>query len=153
MSVVGLILITSQQLAFAGFVDVDKDGFQYIGSCDPQVRPDCDPDDNNPCIPDVNTAACKASKDPTGQINDVKNELNALIASGDFNINSAQTKTLLAKLNTAMKYITSDKVNLAINNLNAFNNMINAYINSGKILPEDGQQLISEVNNIINSLK
>lgn len=153
MSLVGMILFTNQ-LAFAGFVDEDLDGYQAISPpCEPQVWPNCDPNDNDPCIPDEDTDACKALHDPIGQINEVKNNLNDLLEDGDFNINSAQTKTLFSKLNIAIKYITSDKINLAINNLNAFTNMINAYINSGKISPEDGQQLISDVNNIINSLQ
>jgi len=53
-----MILITSQQLAFAGFVDHDDDGFQDIGFCDPELRPTCDPDDGDPCNPNPSSESC-----------------------------------------------------------------------------------------------
>ena len=152
-----LIIITSLiisipfPLAHAGVNTIDRDGDGYY--YDPPSGLPADPDDQNPCIPDNNSQACIASKDPIGAIDDVMNDLKNLISSGDFNINSAQAKSLFTKLKNAISYIESDKINVAINNLNAFNNQINAYINSGKILPEDGHDLISQVNSIIDTIK
>ena len=149
-----MILITSQQLAFADFIDVDQDGFQYVGSSyDPQVSPDCDQDDNNPCIPDVNTTACKGSKDPIGEINDVKNELNDLIESGDFNINSAQVQSLLTKLQQASAKVDSGNITSAIGKLNSFINQINAFYNSGTISSGNRDLLTGHVQEIINNLQ
>ena len=148
--IASLIIAIQFPAALAGVYTVDRDGDGYYS--DPPSGMPADPDDQNPCVPDENTEACLISKDPVDAIDDVISDVRNLISSGDFNINSAQTKTLLAKLNTAIKYLEADKINVAINNLNAFNNQVTAYINSGKILPEDGQSLISQVNNIIDSL-
>lgn len=149
--IISSLVITIQfPLALAGVNTSDQDGDGYYS--DPPSGIPADPDDRNPCIPDENSEACVMSEDPIGAIDDVMNDVNNLISSGDFDINSAQTKSLLTKLKSAIKYIESDKINVAINNLNAFNNQINAYINSGRILPEDGQSLISQVNSIIDSL-
>ena len=137
--------------AFSGFESRDEDGDGYFP--DPFPGDIKDPDDHNPCIPDENSEACKMSEDPIGAINDVMENVNNLISSGNFDINSAQAKSLLSKLQNAISYIESDKTKLAINNLNTFNNKINSFINSGDILPEDGNALIFQVNNIINSLK
>jgi len=145
-----VIIITQFPATFAGINTSDQDGDGYYS--DPPSGLPADPDDQNPCIPDENSEACIASKDPIGAIDDVMNNLKNLISSGDFDINSDQSKSLFTKLKNAASYIESDKINVAINNLNAFNNQINAYINSGAILPEDGQSLISQVNNIIDSL-
>lgn len=148
--IISSLIITVQfppALAGVNSVDQDGDGYYY----DPPSGIPPDPDDQNPCVPDENSEAC-ITQDPLEAIDDVMNEVNDLISSGDFDINSAQAKSLLTKLKNAMKNIEADKINVAINNLNAFNNQVNAYINSGQILPEDGQALISEVNNIINYL-
>ena len=149
----GLIIAIQFPIAFAGIntTDQDMDGYYLDPPSDSGVQPD--PDDHNPCIPDENSEACKMSEDPIGAINDVMENVNNLISSGNFDINSAQAKSLLSKLQNAISYIESDKTKLAINNLNTFNNKINSFINSGDILPEDGQTLIFLVNNIINSLK
>ena len=149
--IISSLVITIQfPLALAGVNTSDQDGDGYYA--DPPSGMPADPDDQNPCIPDENTEACIASKDPIEAIDNVMNDVKNLISSGDFDINSAQTKALLTKLMNALSYIESDKINVAINNLNAFNNQINAYINSGAILPEEGQSLISQVNSIIDSL-
>lgn len=148
--IISSLIITVQfppALAGVNSIDQDGDGYYY----DPPSGMPADPNDQNPCIPDENSEAC-ITQDPLEAIDDVMLEVNELISSGYFDINSSQAKSLLAKLNTAMQNIEADKINLAINNLNTFNNQVNAYINSGKILPENGQALISEVNNIINSL-
>lgn len=145
------LIITIQfppALAGVNTVDQDGDGYYY----DPPAGMPSDPDDQNPCIPNENTEACIASQDPIEAIEDVVEDVNSLINSDSFDINSSQTQALLSKLTTAANYIEADKINVAINNLNAFINQINAYINSGRILPEDGQSLISQVNNVISSL-
>jgi len=149
--ILGLIITVQFPPALAGVNTVDRDGDGYY--YDPPAGMPADPDDQNPCIPNENTEACLMSKDPVAAIDDVMDDVKSLISSGDFDINSSQAKTLLKKLQSAATYIESDKINVAINNLNSFNNQINAYINSGAILPEDGQILISQINNIIDSLK
>ncbi len=148
--ILSLIITIQFPLVLAGVNTSDQDLDGYYSDPPSGIQPD--PDDNNPCVPDENTEACRMSKDPVGAINDLKQEITNLISSGSFDINSAQAKALLAKLTKAVSYIESDKINVAINQLNAFNNQINAYINSGDILPEVGQSIISTVNNIIDSL-
>jgi hypothetical protein len=150
--IISSLVITIQfPLALAGVNTGDQDGDGYY--YDPPSGMLGDPDDQDPCTPDENSKPCiEIKNDPIGAVNDVMNTVNNLISSGDFDINSAQTKALLAKLKNAISNIESDKINVAINNLNAFNNQINAYINAGQILPKDGQELILQVNNIINSL-
>lgn len=146
----GLIITIQFPLALAGVNTSDRDGDGYYS--DPPSGMPADPDDLNPCIPDENSEACIVSEDPIAAIDDVMNDVKNLISSGNFDINSAQAKALFTKLNNAASYIESDKINVAINNLNAFNNQINAYINSGDILPENGQSIIFQVNSIIDSL-
>jgi len=149
--ILGVIITIQFPLALAGINTVDQDGDGYY--FDPPSGMPSDPDDHDPCVPDENTEACLLSQDPIGAIDDVMDEVNDLILSGDFDINSSQAKTLLAKLAKAASYIESGKINVAINQLNSFNNQISAHINSGDILPENGQPVISQVNTIIHNLE
>jgi hypothetical protein len=144
-----IILAPQYPAAYAGAcVDNDGDLFYANDAC----RPNLDPDDNDPCIPDPNSAACNSSSQSIQEINDVISDVQNLIASGDFEITSGQTNSLLSKLHNAIDSIEDNKINTAINKLNSFINQINAFINSGAISQEDGQALISEVQNIINDL-
>jgi len=150
--IISSLVITIQfPLALAGVNTGDQDGDGYY--YDPPSGMPGDPDDQDPCTPDENSEPCiEIKNDPIGVINDVINNVNSLVDSEAFDINSAQAKTLLTKLKNAISYIESDKINLAINNLGAFNNQINAYINAGLISDKDGEPLILQVNDIINSL-
>ena len=150
--IISSLVITIQfPLALAGVNTSDQDGDGYYH--DPPSGMPVDPDDQDPCTPDENSEPCiEIKNDPIRAVNDVMNTVDNLISSGDFDINSAQTKALLAKLKNAMSNIESDKINVAINNLNAFNNQINAYINAGRISHEDGEPLILQINEVINSL-
>jgi hypothetical protein len=85
---------------------------------------------------------------PIKEINEVIIEVQQLP-----NLSGSQANALLVKLETAIKKIESDKINAAIGSLNAFINQIKALMNSKIILPEVGNQLISDVENIIIILK
>lgn len=145
----GAILITSQHSAYAGFIDHDQDGYQFLGTCGPDSHPTCDPDDNDPCNPDHHSSACV----PMIQvIQNLMDDIVDLIDEGEFDINSGQTNSLLGKLQSAIEKLESDNTNAAINKLNAFINQLNAFINSDAISFDDGQSLISEAKSIIGKL-
>ena len=141
------MLITSSQFpsASAGYcIDNDNDGY-YAQGCGRAI--DCNDNDPNKypghgCIDDVLKA-----------IDDVSTELNELVGTADFKLNSAQTQSLLTKLQQAADKVDSGNISSAIGKLNSFINQINAYINTGKISSVDGNLLISDVQSIINSLK
>lgn len=141
------MLITSSQfpLASAGYcIDSDNDGY-YAQGCGRAI--DCD--DNNAekypghgCIDDVLKA-----------IDDVSEDLKNLVGTEGYNLNSAQTQSLLTKLQQAAAKVGSDNITSAIGKLNSFINQINAFINSGKISSEVGNSLIGDVRIIIDYLQ
>jgi len=139
---VSIIIISPQvKMASAGSGadgDIDQDGFTpNEGDCD----------DNNPNVY-PGKGSCEV---PIQEINDVMIDVQQLAQEGD--ITGAQANALLVKLESAIKKIESDKINPAIGSLNAFINQIKAFMNSNIILPEVGNQLISDVQNIIQILK
>ncbi len=145
MALVSIILITSQSpAAFAGIGDDhDADGDNYSPN-----EGDCDDTD-----PDVypGHGDCKYPvREDTEQIED---EINALIESGEFDINSGQAENLLYKLQHAVEKTDDDKINVAIKMLESFINTINAYINSGAISQTNGDGLIAGVLGIIDYLE
>jgi len=154
IAIVGMIIITSQSpVAYAGFVDADKDGFQNIGFCDPEVRPTCDPDDEDPCNPDSSTQACfELFMELVEEVEDIMDEVDELVEEGDLDINNGQLNAILGKLETAAGKIESENITAAVGALNAFINQINAFINAGSISPQDAQALIVAAQNIIHSL-
>ena len=154
ITLVGMILITSQSpVAFAGFVDADKDGFQNIGFCDSEVRPTCDPDDDDPCNPDSSTQACfERFMELVEEVEDIMDEIDELVEDGDLDINNGQLNAILGKLETAASKIESENINAAVGALNAFINQLNAFINAGSISPQEAQTLIVAAQNFINSL-
>ena len=129
---------SNYQIVFGGSPDFDGDHDGYS-----QNQGDCNDHDAD-VYPDH---GCEI---PT--IEDVMADIGTLIANGEFNISQSQVNSLMIKLQQAAAKIQSDNYSAAIGKLTAFNNQINAFINSGKILPEDGNGLIADVNDIINSL-
>ena len=145
MALVSMILITSQSpAAFAGIGDDhDADGDYYSPN-----EGDCD--DTDPEIYPGHGDCKYPVKDDTEKIED---EINDLVESGEFDINSGQAENLLYKLQHAVEKTDDDKINVAINMLESFINTINAYINSGAISQTNGDGLIAGVLGIIDYLE
>ncbi len=154
IAIVGMIIIISQSpVAFAGAcTDEDEDGYYTVSSpsyCGEAYYRDCD--DTDPEVYPGNSPACAFPyKEALGEI---KNEVDALIASGNFDINSKQATNLLNRLQKSEDQIEADKINVAINLLNSFINNINAYMNKGAISPYDGDGLIFGVQAVITTLE
>jgi len=145
MALVSMILITSQSpAAFAGIGDDhDADGDNYSPN-----EGDCD--DTDPEIYPGHGDCKYPVKDDTEQIED---EINDLVNSGEFDINSGQAENLLYRLQHAVEKTDDGKINVAIKMLESFINTINAYINSGAISQTNGDGLIAGVQNIIDYLE
>jgi len=154
MAIVGMIIITSQsQVAFAGAcTDEDRDGYYTVSSpsyCGEVYYRDCD--DTDPEVYPGNSPVCAFPYKEA--IDEIKDELNDLIGSGDFDINSKQAINLLNRLQMSADQIEADKINVAINVLNSFINNISSYMNKGAISEYDGDGLITGVQAIITSLE
>lgn len=67
-------------------------------------------------------------------------------------LNKGQGNALIAKLEAALKSLDKGNAQAACNQLQAFVNQVNAFINSGKLTPEQGQELINAANAVINEL-
>src|SRR3989337_2833648 len=140
-----LITFSEFQSASAGYcIDSDNDGY-YAQDCGRAI--DCD--DNNAekypghgCIDDVLKA-----------IDDVSDELQALVGSPGFDINSAQVQSLLTKLQQASAKVDSGNITSAIGKLNSFINQIDAFYNSGQISSYNWNLLTGHVQEIINNLQ
>jgi len=145
IALISVILITSQSpVAFAGIGDDhDADGDNYSPN-----EGDCD--DTDPEIYPGHGDCKYPVKDDTEQIED---EINDLVVSGEFDINSGQAENLLYKLQHAVEKTDDDKINVAIKMLESFINVINAYINSGAISQTNGDGLIAGVQDIIDYLE
>jgi len=145
MALVSMILITSQSpAAFAGIGDDhDADGDDYSPN-----EGDCD--DTDPEIYPGHGDCTYPVKEDTEQIED---EINDLIESGEFDINSGQAENLLYRLQHAAEKSDDNKIKPAINMLESFINKINSYINTGAISQANGDALIAGVQSIINYLE
>jgi len=64
-------------------------------------------------------------------------------------LNRGQKRALIAKLKNALRSLDQGKKRPAINQLKAFVNNVEALIRSGRLSPDDGQQLINDANAII----
>lgn len=67
-------------------------------------------------------------------------------------LNRGQKRALTAKLENALRLLDQGKKRPAINMLGAFVNNVEALIRSGRLSPDDGQQLINDANAIIEIL-
>ncbi len=145
IALVSMILITSQSpAAFAGIGDDhDADGDNYSPN-----EGDCD--DTDPEIYPGHGDCKYPVRQDTEQIED---EINALIESENFDINSGQAENLLYRLQHAAEKSDDDKIKVAIKMLESFINTINAYINSGAISQPNGYGLIAGVQDIIDYLE
>ena len=145
MALVSMILITSQSpAAFAGIGDDhDADGDNYSPN-----EGDCD--DTDPEIYPGHGDCKYPVKEDTEQIED---DINYLVESGEFDITSGQAENLLYRLQNAVEKTDDDKINVAIKMLESFINTIYAYINSGAISQTNGDGLIAGVLGIIDYLE
>ncbi len=154
MAIVGMIIITSQTPeAYAGAcTDEDRDGYYTVSSpayCGETFYRDCD--DTDPEVYPGNSPACAFPYKEA--IDEIKNELEDLIDSENFDISSKQATNLLNRLQQSADQIDADKINVAINLLNSFINNINAYINKGSLSEPDGYELIASVQAVIATLE
>jgi len=129
--------------AFAGIDEHhDADGDNYSPK-----QGDCD--DTDPNVYPGNGCDYPVREDTEA----IEDEITDLIESGEFDINSGQANNLLYKLQHATEKVEADQIKVAINNLRAFINQINAYILSDQISQADGDGLIAEVQAIIDYLQ
>ncbi|HEB36271.1 hypothetical protein LCGC14_1091550 [marine sediment metagenome] len=96
----------------------------------------------------IDYATVKYNPKITNLIAMVENLINTGVLS------QQQGNGLIAKLNEATKNLNKDKPNkrVACNKLSDSIDQVNAYINSGKLTPIQGQALIDAANDIINEL-
>jgi len=153
MAIVGMIIITSQsQSVFAGACqDEDRDGYYHVSSpsyCGEVYYRDCDDMD-----PEVYPGKGDCDFPYKEALDEIRNEVDDLITSGNFDISSKQAINLLNRLQMSADQIEADKINVAINMLNSFINNINAYINKGALSEYDGDGLIAGVQAVITTLE
>jgi len=154
IAIVGMIIIVSQSpIAFAGACqDEDEDGYYHVSSpsyCGEAYYRDCD--DTDPEVYPGNSPDCAFPYKEA--LDEIKNEVDDLIASGNFDITSKKAINLLNRLQMSADQIEADKINVAINMLNSFINNINAYINKEAISEYDGNGLIAGVQAVITTLE
>ncbi len=75
-----------------------------------------------------------------------------LVLKADGFLHKGQANALISILNAALKSLEKGNFNAACNQLNAFINKVNALINSRRLSPEQGQDLIDSAQRIINAL-
>ncbi|MCA9198762.1 MAG: VCBS repeat-containing protein [Planctomycetales bacterium] len=85
------------------------------------------------------------------QLIEIIDQINDLASSG--NLASNNVRPLIAKAENAIDKISKGNLNSALNQLNALVNQINAFINSGKLPSVDGQDLLTAINDVIQSIE
>jgi hypothetical protein len=87
---------------------------------------------------------------PQGQIDDLADDITALIAAGA--LPSNQAAPLLSKLDGASDRLDAGQTAAACNTLSSFINQVNAYVNQGTLTAAQGQSLISAAQSIKTNL-
>ncbi len=77
-------------------------------------------------------------------------EVSNLVSWG--NLTAGNGNALNAKLNAAIQKVNQGNNNAAINQLSAFNNQVDAFVRTGKLVPEFGETLTAETDEIIQEL-
>jgi hypothetical protein len=85
---------------------------------------------------------------PQDAIDEIITEVEELVADGI--LNKGQGNALISKLKNAIKKIDQGNIKAATNILYACINQINAFIDTGILTPEQGQQLIDAIEYIID---
>ena len=97
------------------------------------------------------TTAVFLAQRPIGeQIDVLIDQVDALEA--DEVINGGQANSLRAKLKAMQKSAANGRIRPAVNQANAFINEVEAFMSAGLLSPEQGEQLISTAEEIIQSL-
>ncbi len=87
---------------------------------------------------------------PLQAVQSLISQVNAFVTDGILDPNDANP--LIGKLEGVQTKLEDDKITSAINNLQAFINMVNAAINSAKLTSAEGQLLIDAANAIIAAI-
>ena len=87
-----------------------------------------------------------APTSPEEEIEDIIEQIGYLVNDGK--LNKGEGNALTSKLDAATRKLNKDNTKAACNVLQAFINQINAKIRSGKLLPDDGQQLIDAASSV-----
>ena len=67
-------------------------------------------------------------------------------------LNGGQGNALIVKLEAALHKLLDDKTKTAINQLGAFRNQVEAFMQSGELPLEEGQPLLDAVDTIIEAM-
>jgi hypothetical protein len=88
---------------------------------------------------------------PVERIDDLIAKVQALKVAGV--LNKGRANALIVKLKAARKNIGRGHINPAINELGAFINQVNAFVNSGILTSSQGDELVSAANVVIDLLQ
>jgi pullulanase-type alpha-1,6-glucosidase len=106
-----------------------------------------EPTTGNFFVPGRTTAVFVSYEDPGDMIGDLIDWIDDLVDQGK--IDKGQGTALTATLKTALKQLEDGKPVQAIQQMNVFINKVNTFVNSGKLSPETGAELIAEAEAII----
>ena len=90
------------------------------------------------------------SQSPQDQIASLIADINALVAGGDLAANKAAP--MINKLDQILGKLAGGQTAAACNQLDAFSNQVNAYVNSATLTAAEGQSLIDAVNALQSDL-
>jgi pullulanase-type alpha-1,6-glucosidase len=101
-------------------------------------------------VPGRTTSVFIATRAPGEQIDLIIDQVEDLADAGA--LNGGQANSLIRKLENAQDSLDRGRVNVAINQLNAFINEVMSLVADGVLDPEEGQPLIDAARNVINDL-
>jgi hypothetical protein len=87
---------------------------------------------------------------PASTIGSLIEQVEDLVEDGV--LNGGQGNALIAKLEAALAKLLADMPGTAINQLRAFRNQVEAFIQSGELTPEEGQPLLDVLDAILEAL-